>query len=60
MNLETRVWWRFMRCVVAQGIGRALMWIVLLSAAGAAGYLAATKCPQGMTCVDVQKMKGKQ
>ena len=57
MELETRVWWRFMRCVVAQGLGRAVMWIILLSAAGAAGYLAATKCPPGMTCAAEPKMK---
>ena len=57
MELETRVWWRFMRCVVVQGLGRALLWIVMLSAAGTAGYLMATKCPQGMTCASEQKMK---
>lgn len=56
MELETRVWWRFMRCIVAQGIGRALMWVILLSAAGYALYKLPT-CPQGQICMIERKIK---
>lgn len=44
------LWLRIMRCVVVQGLGRALLWIILLGAAGYAAFNVTT-CEKGTTCV---------
>lgn len=48
--------WRAMRCYVVQGAGRAILWVVLLSAAGYAAYKV-SECPSGRTCVQERKLK---
>jgi hypothetical protein len=55
-SIEGRAWLRYARCLLAQGLGQAIMWIVLL---GAAGYVAykATKCQEGQVCVDALTLK---
>ena len=58
-SIEWRAFMRFMRCVLAQGIMRALMWIVLVSAAGYAAYKILPDCPPGQTCFVEWKSKSR-
>jgi hypothetical protein len=51
------LWLRMMRCWIVQGLGKAVLWIVLIGGAGYAAY-SVQKCPDGQTCVQAQKMKG--
>ena len=48
-TVESRAWRRSLRCFVAQGVMKALLWIVLLGAAGYAAYKVETRCDG--TCV---------
>jgi hypothetical protein len=50
------LWLRMMRCWIAQGLGRAVLWVVLLGAAGYAAYKV-SDCPQGQTCVQEAKRR---
>jgi hypothetical protein len=49
---------RYWRCILAQSFLKALLWIVLLGAAGYAAFKM-SDCPTNQ-CVDQQKMKGKR
>jgi hypothetical protein len=48
---------RTMRCWIVQGMGRALLWMALLGAAGYAAYKTTTPCPDGQTCFSERKLK---
>lgn len=49
--------WRYWRCVLAQSFMKALLWIVLILAAGYAAYMT-NECPKDQTCVSApQKAK---
>lgn len=51
--------WRYWRCIFAQSVMKALIWIVLISAAGYAAYKA-SNCPPGDVCASPQTMKAKK
>lgn len=53
------LWLRMMRCWIVQGLGKGLIWIMLISGAGYAAYKM-NDCPKDQTCVQDQKMKGKR
>ena len=47
---------RVLRCMVVQGIGKALLWIALLGGVGYAAYKL-PQCDQGSTCYQVRLKK---
>lgn len=48
---------RALRCFLAQGFMRALMWMALIGAAGYAAYKTVPTCPLGDTCFSERKLK---
>ena len=50
------IYLKMFRCFIAQGIGKGLIWIMLLGGAGYAAYKV-NECPKEQTCAQVQKMK---
>ena len=50
------LWLRMMRCWLAQGLGKAVLWIILIGGAGYTAYKM-NDCPKDQTCYQAQRKK---